>query len=103
MKRAIIKDVDYGSASRFTEKNDFVSRIIFSSIRSIVKGPKRKLRRVEEKNYPIARFDGPDQIVRVNDVLPFRVRFINTGFKNYGPNNPPPIGVQVIGENNYIL
>jgi hypothetical protein len=103
MSRVTIKDVDYGSSSRFVEKDSFVSRVIFSSIRSIIKGPRRKLRRISEKNYPIATFDGPDQIVRVNDVLPFRVKFINTGFKNYGPNNPPPIGVQVIGQNNYIL
>ena len=35
--------------------------------------------------------------------LPFRVSFINIGVKGgYGPNNPPPIGIAVIGENLYI-
>lgn len=41
--------------------------------------------------------------VRINDTLPFRVKFINIGINAYGPNNPAPIGIAVIGLNNYIL
>jgi len=41
--------------------------------------------------------------VRINEALPFRVRFINIGITGYGPNNPAPIGIAVIGLNNYIL
>jgi hypothetical protein len=40
---------------------------------------------------------------RINEVLPFRVKFINIGVPGYGPNNPPPIGIAIIGVNNYIL
>ena len=41
--------------------------------------------------------------VRINEVLPFRVKFINIGIEGYGPNNPAPIGIAIIGVNNYIL
>lgn len=41
--------------------------------------------------------------VRINDTLPFRVRFTNIMVPGYGPNNVPGIGIQVIGFSNYIL
>lgn len=40
---------------------------------------------------------------KIEDVLPFRVKFINIGIEGYGPNNPAPIGIAIIGYNNYIL
>lgn len=41
--------------------------------------------------------------VKINDVLPFRVKFTNIMVPGYGPNNIPGIGIQVIGYSNYIL
>lgn len=41
--------------------------------------------------------------VKINEVLPFRVRFTNIGINVYGPNNVPPIGIAIVGLNNYIL
>jgi hypothetical protein len=43
------------------------------------------------------------QHIKINQVLPFRVKFINIGIEAYGPNNVPPIPLQVIGYSNYIL
>lgn len=43
------------------------------------------------------------RIVKINQVLPFRVKFTNIMVPGYGPNNIPGIGLQVIGYNNYIL
>jgi hypothetical protein len=55
-------------------------------------------------DYPIARirYTSPFN-VKVKDELPFRVRFTNIGITSYGENNVPPIGIAVIGFNNYIL
>jgi hypothetical protein len=44
-----------------------------------------------------------EQRISINEVLPFRVKFINIGIEAYGPNNVPPIPLQVIGYSNYIL
>jgi len=57
----------------------------------------------DEKNYPIARVQSVEYKALIQEQLPFRVRFINKGFSAYGPENPPPVGVAVIGFNNYIL
>lgn len=46
------------------------------------------------KSYPIA---------TVSEVLPFRIRFENIGIKAFGPNSPAPIGIAIVGFNNYIL
>lgn len=42
-------------------------------------------------------------IIQPSEVLPFRVRFTTINVKPYDINNPAPIGIAVIGINNYIL
>ncbi len=39
----------------------------------------------------------------ITDTIPFRVKFTNIGIPGYGPGNVPPIGIAIIGFNNYIL
>lgn len=41
--------------------------------------------------------------VVINQVLPFRIRFKSITVPTYGPSNVPPIGIAIIGFNNYIL
>jgi len=41
--------------------------------------------------------------VRLESILPFRVRFTTVGISGFGPGNPAPIGIAIIGLNNYIL
>jgi len=62
-----------------------------------------KARKIEESNYSISRIVNPTRTVRINEILPFRVRFTTIGVEGYGPNNIPGIGIQVIGYSNYIL
>lgn len=47
-------------------------------------------------------YDAPGT-VKINETIPFRVKFTNIGIPGYGPNNIPGIGIQVIGLSNYIL
>lgn len=60
---------------------------------------------VKSKEYPIAKIKfKKDFSTRIQEELPFRVKFSTVGIgAQYGPNNPPPIGIAVIGLNNYIL
>lgn len=41
----------------------------------------------------------------IMEVLPFRIRFTNIGLEptGYTPINPAPIGIAIVGFNNYIL
>lgn len=41
--------------------------------------------------------------VKVKEDLPFRVKFTNIGIPSYGAFNVPPIGIAIVGFNNYIL
>lgn len=38
-----------------------------------------------------------------SSVLPFRISITNIGIPSYSPNDPAPIGIAVIGFNNYVL
>lgn len=41
--------------------------------------------------------------VKAESILPFRVKFSNTDAETYGPGNAAPIGIAVIGKNNYVM
>lgn len=62
----------------------------------------QKARVIKDVNYPIADIIPITRGVRINEILPFRVRFTTIGLA--GANaNVPGIGLQIIGINNYIL
>lgn len=50
--------------------------------------------RLGSRKYPIA---------KIEETIPFRVRFTTIMVPGYGVNDVPGIGVQVIGFSNYIL
>lgn len=58
---------------------------------------------VDRVDYPIASVNYQKLNAKVNQSLPFRVRLTNITVSAYGPSNPAPIGIAVIGFNNYIL
>jgi hypothetical protein len=62
-----------------------------------------KARSIKESNYGVAKIVNPNRIVRIDQRLPFRIKFTTIGVEGYGPNNVPGIGIQVIGYSNYIL
>lgn len=58
---------------------------------------------IETSDYGIIKIRPNKRSVTINEVLPFRVKFINIGVEGYSANNVPPIPLQVIGFSNYIL
>jgi hypothetical protein len=42
-------------------------------------------------------------MVQVTQKLPFRIKITNIGVPGYSASNPAPIGIAIIGFNNYIL
>jgi hypothetical protein len=69
----------------------------------IIDDVKVKARRINETDFGIAKIVNPTRVVRINDILPFRVKFTTIGVEGYGADNVPGIGIQVIGFSNYIL
>jgi hypothetical protein len=64
---------------------------------------KQKTRTIESVDYPIVKIFQGRRTVRINEVLPFRIRFTNIMVPGYSASNPAPIGIAIIGFNNYIL
>jgi hypothetical protein len=64
---------------------------------------KQKTRTIESVDYPIVKISQGRRTVRINEVLPFRIKFTNIMVPGYSASNPAPIGIAVIGFNNYIL
>jgi hypothetical protein len=87
-----IKSTDF-PITKFTDENHN-ARITDKTFES---------KRIKSKDYSIAKFDNVNYGVRLTQVLPFRVKFTTIGIEGYGPGNVPPIGIAVIGINNYIL
>lgn len=54
-------------------------------------------------DYGIAKITDIQHGVKLSSILPFYVKFATIGIPGYGPNNVPPIGIAIVGVNNYIL
>lgn len=69
----------------------------------IIDATKIKAKKIKNKKYNLSRILHPNRVVKINETVPFRIKFINIGIEATGPNNVPGIGIQVIGYSNYIL
>ena len=69
----------------------------------IIDTDSHKAKKVNATDYPISTINYKTRTVKINEVLPFRVRFTTIGIEAYGANNAPAIPFQVIGFSNYIL
>ena len=59
-----------------------------------------QIKELEKRNI---RIDHIQPKAKIEEVLPFRVQFINVSVFGWSKDNPPPIPLQVIGYSNYIL
>lgn len=62
----------------------------------------QKTKKVDTVDYAIAKVIPITNVVNINEVLPFRVRFTTIGIPS-AYSGVPGIGLQIIGINNYIL
>ena len=61
-------------------------------------------KKIEQENFAkIIKFNYGSKITKINQTLPFRVRFTSITVEGLSPTNVPPIPLQVIGYSNYIL
>lgn len=63
----------------------------------------KTLKAINAISYAIINVARDNRAVKIEEVLPFRIKFTNIGIPGYGINNPAGIGIAVIGLNNYIL
>lgn len=59
---------------------------------------------IEQEDFAkIVKFNYGSKTIKIDQVLPFRVKFTSIGIEGYSSTNVPPIPLQVIGFSNYIL
>jgi predicted RNA-binding protein len=68
----------------------------------IIDTDSHKAKRVKTVGYPISEIIYKTRTVKVDEILPFRVKFTTIGI-GAAYSNVPGIGLQIIGINNYIL
>lgn len=61
-------------------------------------------KKVSQVSYPkTVKISSTSSKAKITADLPFRVKFFQGRMSAFGSNNPAPIGIAVIGINNYIL
>lgn len=58
---------------------------------------------IQDLNKSRAKFEDVSKKVKFSEILPFRVKFIQLDQTPYGPGNAAPIGIAIIGLNNYVM
>lgn len=60
---------------------------------------------IKAKDYPVINLSLKKypKVIKINEVLPFRISFTNIMVPGYSSTNVPPIGIAIVGVNNYIL
>lgn len=86
--------------STISQKNSFISDIDFDAGHVRIEEDLFLTKSIKTKNLYITEIEENLGTVKINEVLPFRIKFINVGIPGY---NVPPIGIAIIGYNNYIL
>lgn len=64
---------------------------------------KTRVKSIKTSDFFISRIIAQQGTVKIKQTLPFRIKITNIGVPSYSPSNVPPIGIAVIGYNNYIL
>jgi hypothetical protein len=68
----------------------------------IIDTDNHKAKKINAVGHPISIITYKTRAVKINEVLPFRVKFSTIGIGS-AYANVPGIGIQIIGINNYIL
>lgn len=72
--------------------------------RAIIFGkPKQIVKSVKASDFSNSKITYKSGSVKINQTLPFRVKFVNIGLQTYTRDNAAPIGIAVIGVNNYVM
>lgn len=86
--------------SKITQKNGYISKVEYDPITVKIEEDPYITKYIKEKNTYRSVIEEDLGTVKINEVLPFRVKFFNVGIEGF---TVPPIGIAIIGYNNYIL
>lgn len=69
----------------------------------IVDKTKRSVKYIKDSNLFNSKISHRAGTVKINETLPFRIKFTNIGIPGYGTSGAAPIGIAIIGISNYVM
>jgi len=102
MGRVLILREDNPKAKIQNIKNTQIS-LEESTFNSTIEDIKFSTKNIQAKHYSLTEIKARPTGFAISEVLPFRIKITNIGIGSYSPTNVPPIGIAIIGINNYIL
>jgi len=103
MAKAVIRPKVNGITKTITTSDYPNTSITGINHKSIISSESNITKTIETTSYPIVDLYQSPNLSTIINTLPFRVRFTTIGIDGYSSTNVPPIGIAIIGFNNYIL
>lgn len=103
MARVAITNIAEPNVGSVRKKSHPITDIDFSERLETVEDLSNVTRSIRAKDFGILRSRFEDRYTKAETILPFRIRFTSVDIPGYGRENPAPIGIAIIGTNNYIL
>ncbi len=91
----IVKDV--------STADSHVAKIIADKSSAKISPIEMSLKKVDQVGYPIVKPLSNAESIKVKEILPFRVSFTALIVEGYTAKRPAPVGIAIVGINNYIL
>lgn len=103
MSKAVIIQESYGQLKTASTSDYDNSKVSFKDRSTRIIDDLHTTKSIKNKSFPLTNVSYDLVNAKIESVLPFRVKFTTIGIDGYGPGNPAPIGIAVVGINNYIL
>jgi hypothetical protein len=103
MAKVVISDKKSGIAKSFKNLNYLESRVLEQKNNVEVLKKENIVKDIKTTGYAEIKLSEYLNNASFISKLPFRVKFANIVVPGYSSNNVPPIGIAIIGLNNYIL
>jgi hypothetical protein len=103
MARVAITNIAEPNVDYARSKNYPIPTVSFKQKSINVEDLSFSIRSVSQKDFSTLKSRFQDRYTRAETVLPFRIAFSSVDIPGYGRENPAPIGIAIIGTNNYIL
>jgi hypothetical protein len=91
------------NATSVNISNNYSADVILKDGSAMVQDKSYKTGKINTSTYALAKPVESKRSVKVSQRLPFYISFQNVTISGYGPSNPAPIGIAVVGFSNYIL
>ena len=91
------------NATSVNISNNYSADVILKDGSAKVQDKSYKTGKINASTYALAKPVESKRSVKVSQKLPFYISFQNVTISGYGPSNPAPIGIAVVGYSNYIL